>query len=135
MHSAEKNNPVNCFSRGGGCERSERSLEVTKTKVSANVVKRTTCFCEGNPRQFRVTKCLQILRLSAQNDVECIVRHTERSKVSFIRLKPTRDILVFLFKINNTHNFMQQKRTAFQQSFLNNSIMLRRMLSILREML
>ncbi len=55
MHSAEKNNPVNCFSRGGGCERSERSLEVTKTKVSANVVKRTTCFCETNPRQFRVT--------------------------------------------------------------------------------
>ncbi len=55
MHSAEKNNPVNCFSRGGGCERSERSLEVAKTKVSANVVKRTTCFCEANPRQFRVT--------------------------------------------------------------------------------
>ena len=23
--------------------------------MSANVVKRTTCFCEGNPRQFRVT--------------------------------------------------------------------------------
>ena len=58
LHSAEKNNPVNCFSRGGGCERSERSLEVTKTKVSANVVKRTTCFCEANPRQFRVTKYL-----------------------------------------------------------------------------
>ena len=50
LHSAEKNNPVNCFSRGNGCERSERSLEVTKTKVSANVVKRTTCFGEGNPR-------------------------------------------------------------------------------------
>ena len=31
--------------------------------------------------------------------------------------EPTRDILVFLFKINSTHNFMQQKRTAFQQSY------------------
>ncbi len=51
FHSAEKNNPVNCFSRGGECERSERRPEVTKTKVSANVVKRTTCFCEGNPRE------------------------------------------------------------------------------------
>lgn len=35
----------------GECERSERSPEVTKTKVSANVVKRTACFCEENPRQ------------------------------------------------------------------------------------
>ena len=51
FHSAEKNNPVNCFSRGGGCERSERSPEVTKTKVSTNEVKRTACFCEENPRQ------------------------------------------------------------------------------------
>ena len=66
MHSAEKNNPVNCFSRGGGCERSKRSLEVTKTKVSANVVKRTTCFCEANPRQFRVTS---IVNFSSKKQV------------------------------------------------------------------
>ena len=56
LHSAEKNNPVNCFSRGGGCERSERRPEVTKTKVSANLVKRTTCFCEGNQRHKKEKK-------------------------------------------------------------------------------